>query len=103
MNVSTRQYGDLASQLVTESRRSTATDTLLKYNDVLVRAIIREQRQLESLIQQAMTKLSPGGLDLENEVTITPDIILYQTTILRNKRCLLAYHSHRIDSRPSRR
>ncbi|KAJ7033385.1 hypothetical protein C8F04DRAFT_623412 [Mycena alexandri] len=30
-----------------ESRRSTQTDTLLKYNDSLVRLLIREQRDLE--------------------------------------------------------
>ncbi|KAI0084997.1 GINS complex Psf1 component [Irpex rosettiformis] len=97
MSLSTRQYGDLATQLVTESRRSTATDTLLKYNDVLVRSIIREQRQLETLIQEAMAKLNPDDMVIDNEVQITPDIILYQTTILRNKRCLLAYHHHRLE------
>lgn len=32
-----RQFGDLATQLVLESRRSTDTDTLLEYNDSLVR------------------------------------------------------------------
>lgn len=96
---STRQYGDLATQLVLESRRSTATDTLVKYNDVLVRAIVREQRQLEALIQAAMARLNPpdDAMSIDNEVNITPDIILYQTTILRNKRCLLAYHHHRIE------
>ena len=88
-------YGELATQLVTESKRSSATDTLLKYNDGLVRSIIREQRQLEQLIQNAMANLAPTGND--DEVHITPDIVLYQTVILRNKRCLLAYHSHRID------
>lgn len=97
MSGSSRQYGDLATQLVTESRRSTATDTLLKYNDVLVRAIIREQRQLESFIQEAMSKLKSGDMDVDDEPNITPDIILYQTIILRNKRCLLAYHHHRLE------
>jgi GINS complex subunit 1 len=92
MSSSTRQFGELATQLVTESRRSSATDTLLKYNDVLVRQIIREQRQLETLIQAAMAALPPTA-----DGTITPDIILYQTVILRNKRCLLAYHHHRIE------
>ncbi|KAJ7033373.1 hypothetical protein C8F04DRAFT_1104541 [Mycena alexandri] len=43
----TRQYGELGTQLVMESRRSTQTDTLLKYNDSLVRLLIREQRDLE--------------------------------------------------------
>ncbi|KAI9429127.1 GINS complex Psf1 component [Lactarius indigo] len=49
-----RQFGDLATQLVQESRRSTLTDTLLKYNDSLVRTVIREQRNLEELIDNAI-------------------------------------------------
>lgn len=97
MNSSTKQYGMLATQLVAESRQSNATDTLLKYNDRLVRDIMREQRGLEALIQDAMSKLNPDRMDVDNEVNITPDIILYQTTILRNKRCLLAYHQHRLE------
>ncbi|KAI6157170.1 hypothetical protein BKA82DRAFT_13258 [Pisolithus tinctorius] len=62
----TRQFGDLATQLL--------SDTLLKYNDNLVRSVIREQR------------------DLEN-----PALLIYRTAIVRNKRCLLAYHKHRMD------
>ncbi|KAH9829037.1 GINS complex Psf1 component [Rhodofomes roseus] len=93
MAAATHQYGDLATQLLVESRRSTATDTLLKYNDVLVRSIVREQRQLEALLQAALAahpdEVAPNPL--------LPTILLYQTAINRNKRCLLAYHAHRID------
>ena len=95
----TRQYGELATQLLTESRRSTATDTLLKYNDVLVRSIIREQRQLESLLQSTIDQqeaLDTNG-DGMGDNALTPTVLLYQTAILRNKRCLLAYHHHRIE------
>ncbi|TFY68144.1 hypothetical protein EVG20_g3675 [Dentipellis fragilis] len=90
MSSSTRQFGDLATQLLLESRRSTQTDTLIKYNDTLVRAVIREQRDLEKLIQVDMNG------DHVNEAP-TPALLLYQTAVLRNKRCLLAYHQHRID------
>jgi len=82
-----KQFCDLATQLITESRRSTASDTLFKYNDPLVRQIIREQRQLEAFMQsipQTFTGESPAPL-------------IYQAAILRNKRCLLAYHKHRIE------
>ena len=79
---STRQFGDLATQLVLESRRSTASDTLLKYNGELVRSIVREQRELDKLAD------TPD---------LTPELLVYQTAILRNKRCLLAYHKHRLD------
>lgn len=82
----TRQFGDLAIQLVTESRRSTMSDSLLKYNDQLVRQIIREQRDLEKLVQTLMASEA-----------IPPSLLIYQTAIVRNKRCLLAYHKHRMD------
>jgi GINS complex subunit 1 len=101
MSADTRQYGDLATQLVTESKRSTGTDTLLKYNDPLVRAIIREQRQLEQLLQVALVAQEPqddSQLTLADAPTeLTVPLLVYQTAINRNKRCLLAYHSHRLD------
>jgi len=87
-----RQYGDLATQLITESRRSTATDTLLKYNDPLIRSILREQRQLDEMMDSTLATSDDSEFDGNN-----PSLLIYQTTILRNKRCLLAYHSHRVD------
>ncbi|KAG5649520.1 hypothetical protein H0H81_003316 [Sphagnurus paluster] len=83
----TRQYGELATQLVMESRRSTQTDTLLKYNDALVRSIIREQRDLEKAAEPLT--LLPGPPP--------PALIVTESAIQRNKRCLLAYHTHRTD------
>jgi GINS complex subunit 1 len=83
-----RQYGELATQLIIESRRSTQTDTLLKYNDSMVRSIIREQRDLEKAI---------AALDLRDGRPPPPPLLINQTAINRNKRCLLAYHSHRLD------
>ncbi|KAI0768487.1 hypothetical protein BD413DRAFT_479344 [Trametes elegans] len=94
------QYGDLATQLLTESKRSTATNTLLKYNDVLVRAIVREQRDLEAQIEAALARSAadPAAADrAPGENPHMPTILLYQTAILRNKRCLLAYHHHRLE------
>jgi len=82
-----RQYGELATQLLTESRRSTQSDTLFKYNDPLVRSIIREQRDLEKDISSLLVDGRPP----------LPTLLIIQTAINRNKRCLLAYHSHRID------
>lgn len=82
-----RQYGELGTQLVMESRRSTQTDTLIKYNDSLVLSIIREQRDLEKAIDAiAVEGRGPP-----------PALLIIQTAINRNKRCLLAYHSHRLD------
>ncbi|KAJ7237008.1 hypothetical protein C8J57DRAFT_1291326 [Mycena rebaudengoi] len=84
-----RQYGELGTQLVVESRRSTQTDTLLKYNDSLVRSIIREQRDLE----KAAVALVLAAAD---DPSPPPALMILQTAIARNKRCLLAYHNHRI-------
>ncbi|KAA1477839.1 hypothetical protein DENSPDRAFT_845046, partial [Dentipellis sp. KUC8613] len=89
-NSSTRQFGDLATQLVLESRRSTQTDTLIKYNDTLVRAVIREQRDLEKLIEADVESGHANDAP-------TAALLVYQTAVLRNKRCLLAYHEHRLD------
>ncbi|OJT12585.1 DNA replication complex GINS protein PSF1 [Trametes pubescens] len=96
------QYGDLATQLLTESRRSTATSTLFKYNDVLVRAIVREQRALEARIEATLARSAadPAAIAAAQpaaEHAYMPTVLLYQTAILRNKRCLLAYHHHRLD------
>ena len=106
---SAHQFGDLATQLLTESRRSTATNTLLKYNDVLVRSIIREQRDLDARIEALLATTAPtDGDDDDPDATldaakqreserVMPTVLLYQTAILRNKRCLLAYHQHRLE------
>ncbi|KAF8996003.1 hypothetical protein BDQ17DRAFT_1250116 [Cyathus striatus] len=81
-----RQYGELASTLLLESRRSTQTDTLLKYNDALVRSLIREQRDLERAADAFTVDGRPA-----------PALLIIQTAINRNKRALLAYHAHRAD------
>lgn len=85
-----RQLGDLATQLVVESRRSTVTETLFKYNDALVRTLIREQRGLEELVATAIDNTS-------DPAQLPPSVIVHQATIGRNKRCLLAYHQHRMN------
>jgi GINS complex subunit 1 len=78
-------FCEQATALLLESRRSTATDTLLKYNDSLVRSIIREQRDIEKIISSLGATTPP------------PQLLIYETAIARNKRCLLAYHAHRLD------
>ncbi|KAF6743869.1 DNA replication complex GINS protein PSF1 [Ephemerocybe angulata] len=86
----TRQYGDLATQLLLESRRSTQTDTLMKYNDPLVRSLIREQRDLERAADALL------DAELNTRGPPPPSLLIIQTAINRNKRCLLAYHTHRV-------
>jgi len=86
-----RQFGDLATQLlVQEPRRSTLSDTLLKYNDSLVRRMIREQRTLEALIDGAISaQTDDAAFTFPGDApALLP--LLYQTAA--NKRWLLAYH-----------
>lgn len=87
MSTDGRQYCELATQLVQESKRSTLTDSLFKYNDPLVRSIVREQRSLEKAALALVQQSGPPP----------PPLLIIQTAILRNKRCLLAYHMHRVD------
>lgn len=85
-----RTLGELATQLVTESRRSTMTETLFKYNDSLIRTIMREQRGLEELVAEAID-------NAPDPTQLPPSVIIHQATISRNKRCLLAYQQHRMN------
>ena len=55
-SASSRQFGDLSTALILESKRSTQTDTLLKYNDSLVRQLVREQRELEKNVLEVEAK-----------------------------------------------
>jgi GINS complex subunit 1 len=80
------------------------TDTLIKYNDPLVRSIVREQRQLEQLLhstlvaQDAARDAEGGDMALDDAApALTAPLLAYQTAINQNKRCLLAYHAHRLD------
>ncbi|KAK2462770.1 hypothetical protein APHAL10511_005161 [Amanita phalloides] len=86
MSSEARQYCELATQLVLEAKRSSHTDSLFKYNDPLVRSIVREQRHLENAALALLHHSGPPP----------PALLIIQTAILRNKRCLLAYHDHRL-------
>ncbi|GBE88180.1 DNA replication complex GINS protein [Sparassis crispa] len=81
-------------QLLTESHHSMATDTLLKYNDILICSILCEQRQLKDLLQ---TTLNAADQDPAANNLKMSTVLLYQTAILCNKRCLLAYHHHHLE------
>ncbi|KAG5715305.1 DNA replication complex GINS protein PSF1, partial [Termitomyces sp. T112] len=52
-----------------------------------VRALIREQRDLEKAAEPLALIDGPPA----------PALIVIETSIARNKRCLLAYHTHRTD------
>ncbi|KDQ16671.1 hypothetical protein BOTBODRAFT_43274 [Botryobasidium botryosum FD-172 SS1] len=87
-------FGDQALILINDARRSTASDTLLKYNDETVRLVRRELRVLDSDIASTIgdnlaAPTPPPGVMCAST--------FYHIAIRRNIRCLLAYHAHRID------
>ncbi|KAG9047642.1 hypothetical protein FS837_001835 [Tulasnella sp. UAMH 9824] len=87
-------FGDQALALIVESKRSSQTDTLYKYNDQLVRNVQLEIRTLQSDLQKTV------GPDI-NALTPSQQVLcastMYHIAIRRNKRCLLAYHAHRLE------
>lgn len=97
MNTPNGRYGDLAAQLLGETRRATAPREMLQYNSELVQSIIREQTLLESVILDALAKMDLHAMAVDDAVLVSPEVVIYQTIILRNKRCLLAYHHHRLE------
>ncbi|TIA88436.1 hypothetical protein E3P99_02614 [Wallemia hederae] len=93
-----QNYTDTAHRLIHQSKRSQLTNTLYKYDDASIREITRECRYLNTQINQSIDTLS----NLTEQSLLDSDKpSLAQLTILtlcaqRNKRCLLAYHYHRL-------
>lgn len=93
-------YTDTAHRLIRHSRRSNLTDALYPYDDASVREITRECRYLNQQINESVDKLSQE--DGQQSFLMDDRKTLAQLTILnlcaqRNKRCLLAYHNHRLN------
>jgi GINS complex subunit 1 len=87
---------DLSHQLATECKRSSSTQSLYKYNDALVRQISREIRALDSILSETLASVSHLHA---NEIPQTQlcAMTMIQAMMERDKRCLLAYHNHRIN------
>ncbi|KAJ7799355.1 GINS complex Psf1 component [Mycena olivaceomarginata] len=84
-------YGTLAYDLVRRAKLSMELDQLLPYDGPLVRHIIQEQHDLDSKIR---------GIEVDGVTTSTherwPALVILACVAQQNKRCLLAYHSHRL-------
>jgi GINS complex subunit 1 len=84
-------YGKLAYDLVLRAKLSMELDQLLPYDGPLVRLILQEQHDLDSKI---------GGLEVDGVTTSMherwPALVILTRVVHQNKRCLLAYHSHRL-------
>ncbi|KAJ7846400.1 GINS complex Psf1 component [Mycena olivaceomarginata] len=84
-------YGTLAYDLVLRAKLSMQLNQLLPYDGPLVHRIIQEQRDLNSKI---------GGMEVDGVMTSMherwPALVILARVVQQNKRCLLAYHSHRL-------
>ncbi|KAG8905730.1 DNA replication protein psf1 [Tulasnella sp. 403] len=92
---STDMFGDQALALIVEAKRSTQTDTLYKYNDEVVRAVQREIRMLQTDLTTTVEAAQANALTPSQPILCASTF--YHMAIRRNKRCLLAYHAHRLE------
>jgi GINS complex subunit 1 len=83
-------FGNRARELLLELRRS---DWLSPYNDEGVRQVISE---INALHQQVSDRLPTDGTSVDDPSLASP-LVVFHTSILRNKRCLLAYLRFRVD------
>ncbi|KAF8710243.1 DNA replication complex GINS protein psf1, partial [Rhizoctonia solani] len=88
-------FGDQALSLIVEAKRGDLTGNLPKYNDETVRNSIRELRNLNNDLS-SYTDAFPDTDELPpTEMLCTSTF--YHEGVQRTKRCLLAYHVHRIE------
>ncbi|KAF8132677.1 DNA replication complex GINS protein PSF1 [Mycena galopus ATCC 62051] len=84
-------YGTLAHDLVLRAKLSMGLAELLPYDCPLVRRILQEQHDLNSKI---------GVMEVDGVTASTherwPALVILARVVHQNKRCLLAYHSHRL-------
>jgi len=88
-------FGDQALSLIADARRSTQTDTLQAYNVEVVRTVQREIRMLQTDLTQTVNAASPATLTPSQQILCASTF--HHIAIRRNKRCLLAYHAHRLE------
>jgi GINS complex subunit 1 len=97
-------YGQRGVDLLRELKRS---DWLPSYNEDGVRATLQEinlhTEELQNIVRANNrvggndTSSSTAGGGAPVPIEMRPVMLLHEVSIKRNKRCLLAYHAHRID------
>ena len=87
-------YGDLASRLAIDAKRSQSLDTLPVYSD-LIPAITREIKSLDSQVSAALSQFENPRMIREEDPSASCAVLIQHLSMRRNKRCLLAYHKVR--------
>ncbi|KAJ6453606.1 GINS complex Psf1 component [Mycena sanguinolenta] len=84
-------YGTAAHHLILRAKLSSEMKKLLPYDGPLVRLVFQEQHDLNAKI---------GAMEAAGVTTSFherwPSLIILTRVVHQNKRCLLAYHSHRL-------
>uniref|UniRef100_A0A7S2VZ32 GINS subunit domain-containing protein n=1 Tax=Eucampia antarctica TaxID=49252 RepID=A0A7S2VZ32_9STRA len=96
-------YGQRGRELLVDLKKSSDSDTLALYNEEGVRSTLqectlhyKEMQGQASLASSSGTNSSSGG-NGEVPMTSRASLLLHDAAIRRNKRCLLAYHAHRVN------
>lgn len=85
-------FGELGIKLVAANRQP----TFQSYDAHLVRETLAETRHIAGLVQQIFQHKTDGSSDKSDE-ELRAAVTLHVKCLKRNKKCLLAYHAHRID------
>jgi GINS complex subunit 1 len=88
-------YGQRAKELLLDLKRS---DFIPPYNHEAVRATISEiSLHFDEMSHVADVARRAASVDDKAPFEFRPSLLLHDEAIKRNKRCLLAYHVHRIE------
>lgn len=102
-------YGDTATKLIQDSRRTQNLDTLPPYQDELVTSITREILDLSKDAEELGQAYREAQLELSQQQDIPEEelkenrqmlcaLLVMHLSMARNKRCLMAYQKLRADN-----
>ncbi|KAF8205643.1 hypothetical protein K438DRAFT_1579051 [Mycena galopus ATCC 62051] len=86
-------YAELANHLILRAKSSMELGRLLPYDGPLVRLVLQEQHELERKIRA----MQHDGVTTSAHER-WPTLVILARVVHQNKRCLLAYHSQRLDT-----
>ncbi|KAJ4338470.1 DNA replication protein psf1 [Didymella glomerata] len=89
-------YGETANKLVQNAKRTLALPHLPPYQSELIRAVVREVRDLDKDVASLLAPYS-GSFNPASSPETACALLVNHLCMRRNKRCLLAYHKVRSD------
>ncbi|KAL2354137.1 PSF1 domain protein [Cryomyces antarcticus] len=89
-------YGELGNKLVQHAKRTQSLAHLPPYQTEIVRSIVREVRDLDRSVSSILEPFG-GSFNRNTDPATACRLLVNHLSMLRNKRCLLAYHRVRTD------